>query len=107
VHPIRTESRLLAGVRASGAVTALLGATRASILRSVIGGSTTTRMAKLVGVAPATVSHHTGVLRQAGLIATERDLVEALPRDLDRLSASTFVARIRYSSVPRERWDVS
>jgi hypothetical protein len=47
------------------------------------------------------------VLRQAGLIATERDLVEALPRDLDRLSASTFVARIRYSSVPRERWDVS
>lgn len=73
VHPIRTESRLLAGVRASGAVTALLGATRASILRSVIGGSTTTRLAKLVGVAPATVSHHTGVLREAGLIATERE----------------------------------
>ncbi|MDX3656210.1 winged helix-turn-helix domain-containing protein [Streptomyces sp. ID05-26A] len=74
VFPIRTESRLLAGGRAGGdQVTALLGATRASILRSVIGGSTTTRLAKLVGVAPATVSHHTGVLREAGLIATERE----------------------------------
>ncbi|MFI6096573.1 ArsR/SmtB family transcription factor [Lentzea sp. NPDC051213] len=72
--PIRSESRLLAGVRAGGdPVTALLGATRAAILRSVIGGSTTTRLARLVGVAPATVSHHTGVLREAGLIATERD----------------------------------
>ncbi|MET8760646.1 helix-turn-helix domain-containing protein [Lentzea sp. NPDC004782] len=29
--------------------------------------------AKLVGVAPATVSHHTAVLREAGLITTERD----------------------------------
>lgn len=72
--PIRTESRLLAAARAGGDhVTALLGATRASILRSVVGGSTTTRLAKLVGVAPATVSHHTGVLREAGLIATERE----------------------------------
>lgn len=70
--PIRTESRLLAGARGDH-VTALLGATRASILRSVVGGSTTTRLAKLVGVAPATVSHHTGVLRGAGLIATERE----------------------------------
>jgi hypothetical protein len=51
--PIRTESRLLAGGHAGGDhVTAPLGATRASILRSVIGGSTTTRLARLVGVAP-------------------------------------------------------
>ncbi|GGU56597.1 ArsR/SmtB family transcription factor [Lentzea flava] len=73
-YPIRTECRLLAGGRPGGDhVTALLGSTRASILRSVVGGSTTTRLAKLVGVAPATVSHHTGVLREAGLIATERE----------------------------------
>ncbi|MCR3754156.1 ArsR/SmtB family transcription factor [Lentzea californiensis] len=72
--PIRTESRLLAAGRAGGDhLAALLGSTRASILRSVVGGSTTTRLAKLVGVAPATVSHHTGVLREAGLIATERE----------------------------------
>ncbi|SER16774.1 ArsR/SmtB family transcription factor [Lentzea albida] len=74
VFPIRAEVRLLAGERAAGCrLTALLGATRASILRSVVGGSTTGRLAKLVGVAPATVSHHTGVLREAGLIATERE----------------------------------
>jgi DNA-binding transcriptional ArsR family regulator len=79
--PVRTESRLLAGERADGDnVTALLGVTRASILRSVIGGSTTTRLAKVVGVAPATVSHHTRVLREAGLITTERD--ENLARHL-------------------------
>ncbi|OXM62117.1 ArsR/SmtB family transcription factor [Amycolatopsis vastitatis] len=71
--PIRTEARLLAGGHADGDhVTALLGATRASILRSVIGGNTTTRLAGAVGVAPATVSHHTRVLREAGLITTER-----------------------------------
>jgi len=53
VFPIRTASRLLAGGRADGDhVTALLGVTRASILRSVIGGSTTTGLAKVVGVAP-------------------------------------------------------
>ncbi|MET9630565.1 winged helix-turn-helix domain-containing protein [Lentzea sp. NPDC006480] len=72
VCPIRPESRLRAG-RAGDHVTALLGATRAAILRSVVGGCTTSRLAKQVGVAPATVSHHTGVLREAGLIATERE----------------------------------
>jgi DNA-binding transcriptional ArsR family regulator len=52
---------------------ALLGATRATILRSVLDGNTTTGLASLTGVAPATISHHTGVLRNAGLIATNRD----------------------------------
>ncbi|MEV6240984.1 winged helix-turn-helix domain-containing protein [Lentzea sp. NPDC051838] len=71
VCPIRTESRRKA--ERGDHVTALLGATRASILRSLVGGSTTCKLAKQVGVAPATVSHHTGVLREAGLIATERE----------------------------------
>ena len=71
--PIRAESRLLAGgTRTATSVSALLGSTRALILRSVIGGSTTTGLAKAVGVAPATVSHHTRALREAGLITTER-----------------------------------
>jgi len=71
--PIRTESRLLsAGPNSGNHVNALLGATRAAILRSVVGGNTTTRLARLVGIAPATVSHHTSVLRAAGLITTER-----------------------------------
>lgn len=70
--PIRTESRLRTVGRGDH-LTALLGATRASILRSAVGGSTTSKLAKLVGVAPATVSHHTGVLREAGLITTQRE----------------------------------
>jgi DNA-binding transcriptional ArsR family regulator len=72
VLPIRLESRLLAGGRGDDHVSALLGTTRAAILRSVIDGSTTTRLARQAGVAPATVSHHTGVLRDAGLITTDR-----------------------------------
>jgi DNA-binding transcriptional ArsR family regulator len=73
VFPIRIESRLLAGGHSSGDhVSALLGTTRATILRSVIKGSTTTNLARQVGVTLATVSHHTSVLRDAGLITTDR-----------------------------------
>ncbi|MET0135677.1 MAG: winged helix-turn-helix domain-containing protein [Kibdelosporangium sp.] len=73
VFPIRTESRLLAAGRAGGDhLGALLGATRALILRSVVDGCSTTRLASLADVAPATVSHHTSVLRAAGLITTDR-----------------------------------
>ncbi|HEX6343586.1 ArsR/SmtB family transcription factor [Umezawaea sp.] len=73
VFPIRPESRLLAGGHGGGDhVTALLGTTRATILRSVVTGTSTTGLARRVGVAPATVSHHTSVLRGAGLITTDR-----------------------------------
>lgn len=72
VFPIRPESRLLARARSGDQVTALLGGTRAMILRSVVNGSTTTRLARMINVAPATVSHHTTVLRDAGLITTHR-----------------------------------
>jgi DNA-binding transcriptional ArsR family regulator len=72
VLPMRDEFRLLAGNGDGGHLGALLGATRAEILRSVVDGSSTTRLARLTGVAAATVSHHTGVLRNAGLITTDR-----------------------------------
>jgi DNA-binding transcriptional ArsR family regulator len=73
MFPIQAESRLLAGGHSCGdQVSALLGTTRATILRAVVNGNTTTRLAKQAGVAPATVSHHTSVLRDAGLITTNR-----------------------------------
>lgn len=73
MFPIRPASRLLAGGHGSGDhVSALLGTTRATILRSVVDGSTTTRLARLARVTPATVSHHTSVLRDGGLITTDR-----------------------------------
>ncbi|GAA3821812.1 winged helix-turn-helix domain-containing protein [Streptomyces coacervatus] len=52
---------------------ALLGRTRAEILESVAGrGVTTTELAQDTGVAMATVSHHVGILRKAGLLSTCR-----------------------------------
>lgn len=51
---------------------ALLGPTRAAILRASASGSTTTEAARRAGVTPTTASHHTGVLRDAGLIASHR-----------------------------------
>ncbi|MFF1610906.1 ArsR/SmtB family transcription factor [Amycolatopsis sp. NPDC058278] len=72
VVPLHAGARLLAGRRGGDHVSALLGATRATILRSAVTGCTTTRLARQAGVAPATVSHHTNVLREAGLITTDR-----------------------------------
>jgi DNA-binding transcriptional ArsR family regulator len=50
----------------------LLGDTRADVLRAVGTGSTTSDLARRLKVAPATISHHTGVLRDAGLIRSRR-----------------------------------
>jgi len=51
---------------------ALLGVTRTAVLEALDRESTTLELARRVGVAPATISHHTGVLREAGLILTTR-----------------------------------
>ncbi|WP_369032292.1 MULTISPECIES: helix-turn-helix domain-containing protein [Streptomyces] len=57
-----------------GVLGALLGPTRAALLRAIIAayGATTTELARRAGISPATVSHHTAVLRDAGLISTHR-----------------------------------
>ncbi|QFR01094.1 winged helix-turn-helix transcriptional regulator [Streptomyces phaeolivaceus] len=51
---------------------ALLGPTRAAVLRACVTGSTTTEAARRAGVTPTTASHHTAVLRDAGLITSHR-----------------------------------
>ncbi|MDX3503432.1 winged helix-turn-helix domain-containing protein [Streptomyces sp. ID03-2B] len=51
---------------------ALLGKTRAAALRTLAHGATTTELAQRLGVSPATATHHTTVLRNAGLITTRR-----------------------------------
>jgi len=50
----------------------LPGPTRAAILRAGATGSTTTEAARRAGVTPTTASHHTAVLRDAGLITSHR-----------------------------------
>jgi DNA-binding transcriptional ArsR family regulator len=50
----------------------LLGGTRLRVLRLTGPGATTTELARQAGISPATASHHTSVLRTAGLIASRR-----------------------------------
>ncbi|MEV0403495.1 DUF5937 family protein [Actinoallomurus sp. NPDC050550] len=51
----------------------LLGRTRTTVLKTSVAGCSTTDIAKAAGISPASVSHHTKVLREAGLITTRRD----------------------------------
>jgi DNA-binding transcriptional ArsR family regulator len=55
------------------ALGALLGAARAGILLSAGAPRTTTQVAADAGIAVSTASHHLTVLRQAGLVSSERD----------------------------------
>jgi len=50
----------------------LLGHTRAAVLETVGDGCTTTELARRVGISAGSVSQHTTVLRDAGLILTGR-----------------------------------
>ncbi|MDT7847647.1 ArsR/SmtB family transcription factor, partial [Streptomyces justiciae] len=51
----------------------LLGRTRAAVLRTAVGGCSTTELARRLNISPATASHHTTVLRNAHLITTRRE----------------------------------
>jgi DNA-binding transcriptional ArsR family regulator len=78
VYPIQHDPRWLRpeparGQRRGSGLVALIGATRTAVLESVVQGRTTTQLAALVGISAATASHHTGVLRDAGLITTRRE----------------------------------
>ncbi|MFJ8434894.1 ArsR/SmtB family transcription factor [Kitasatospora sp. NPDC094019] len=55
-----------------GALAALLGTTRARTLRAATDPAGTTELARRTATSAATTSHHTAVLRAAGLLTTER-----------------------------------
>jgi len=74
VYPVTPRARLLGAPRSvDDHLGALLGHTRAAILRSLVRMATTTDLARRVDVSPATVSHHTAILRNTGLVTTRRD----------------------------------
>lgn len=50
----------------------LLGRARAAVLQAAAAGATTTEAARRAGVSPATATHHTTALRDAGLITSHR-----------------------------------
>jgi DNA-binding transcriptional ArsR family regulator len=52
---------------------ALLGRTRAAVLELVADGSTTSELARRLGVSAAAASQHVAVLREAGLLTSTRD----------------------------------
>jgi len=73
VYPIDPD-RTMPAVRRScdGPLAALIGRTRAAILAATEDGCTTTELARRLNISPATASHHTSILRDAGLITTIR-----------------------------------
>ncbi|GGR66073.1 ArsR/SmtB family transcription factor [Streptomyces roseolus] len=74
VYPLQhgAPSRGEVAATASAPLAALLGRTRAAVLRGLTAGATTSELARALGVSPATATHHTTVLRNAGLITTRR-----------------------------------
>ncbi|NUR24355.1 MAG: winged helix-turn-helix transcriptional regulator [Catenulispora sp.] len=76
VYPAERPHDLLAGQPEGAArrnLAALLGATRAAVLTAIADGRTTTELARRVGISAASVSEHTTVLRDSGLIVSRRD----------------------------------
>ncbi|GAB3905498.1 winged helix-turn-helix domain-containing protein [Kibdelosporangium lantanae] len=70
VYPLLTEHR--SGGPAPAPTAALLGATRAAVLRSTATGMSTSEIARVVGISPQTTSHHLNVLRDSNLITSHR-----------------------------------
>jgi DNA-binding transcriptional ArsR family regulator len=71
VYPIEHDLTLSAR-ETNASVAALIGMTRTAVLESIGAGHTTTELAGRVGVSAASISQHTTVLREAGLIQTTR-----------------------------------
>ncbi|MET7988996.1 winged helix-turn-helix domain-containing protein [Streptomyces sp. NPDC005281] len=72
VYPLHGSRPPAAAPVEDAPLAALLGGTRAAALRSVALGATTSELARFVGVSPSTATHHTSVLRDAGLITSRR-----------------------------------
>jgi len=73
VYPVQHDLVLTARTRAGdGNLAALLGPTRAAILDAIDAGRSTGELARRVGVSAGSISQHTSVMRDAGLILTNR-----------------------------------
>ncbi|NEA33157.1 winged helix-turn-helix domain-containing protein [Streptomyces sp. SID13031] len=70
VYPVLRE--LPTSQTSDATAAALLGKTRAAILRATIPGRTAAEIATQIGIGAPTTSHHLTVLRDSGLITTQR-----------------------------------
>jgi DNA-binding transcriptional ArsR family regulator len=75
-YPVHRASAATAGSTGAGPgsppLQALLGRARSAVLQAAATGVTTTEAARQAGVTPATATHHTTALRDAGLITSHR-----------------------------------
>lgn len=74
IYPIAQQHRWPAIMSTSGQDTLakLLGATRAAVLNAVSTSTSTTGLARILATSPASISRHTTVLREAGLLTSHR-----------------------------------
>jgi DNA-binding transcriptional ArsR family regulator len=70
VYPVLRE--LPSAKTSDATAAALLGKTRAAVLRATAPGRTATEIATQIGIGAPTTSHHLTVLRDSGLITTHR-----------------------------------
>jgi len=79
-HALHSLAVVTPADRFTGAVSALLGATRSAVLTVIAEhpGSSTKELAALAGISPASASEHATVLRNARLIRTSRHRNTAL-----------------------------
>ncbi|MEW9550512.1 ArsR/SmtB family transcription factor [Nonomuraea sp. NPDC050783] len=73
IYPIEQRHRWRPAAARRTDLTALMGANRSAVLHALDHGTTTTQLARMLRVSPATASRHATVLREAGLIDTRRD----------------------------------
>lgn len=74
VYPVEHDLAMMA--RGGGddrlSLEALIGTTRTYVLGGINEGATTSQLARRIGVSAGSISQHTGILRDAGLIRTTR-----------------------------------
>lgn len=75
VYPARPSSWAQSNSELDGRdqLAAVLGTTRARVLRALTSEHTTSELARALGISPASASTHAAALRGAGLVTTRRD----------------------------------
>ncbi|GAA4722699.1 ArsR/SmtB family transcription factor [Phytohabitans rumicis] len=84
VYPVGHQPPVVWAAANGKALIRLLGETRAAVLLAARAGGTTGELAVRLGVSAATISHHTAILRDAGLITSVR-AASAVRHSLTRL----------------------
>jgi DNA-binding transcriptional ArsR family regulator len=73
INDLVTARQIWTADRPTGHLAMLLGRTRSAVLETIADGCGTVELARRLGISPASVSQHTAVLRNSGLIGTRRD----------------------------------